>query len=142
MSQLKAAISAVQGYVPDDVLTNTDLEKMVDTNDEWITTRTGIKERHILKEKGAGTSYMAEKAVRSLLENTGTDPGEIEVLICATITPDMPFPSTANLVCDKVGIKNAFSYDISAACSGFLYGLATGAQFIETGRHKKVIARG
>ena len=142
MNQFHAAISAVNGYVPDDVLSNADLEKMVDTNDEWISTRTGIKERRILKGEGLGTSYMAEKAVRGLLEESGTDPGEIDLLICATITPDMPFPSVANLVCDKVGIKNAFSYDMSAACSGFLYSLATGAQFIQNGTLKKVIVVG
>ncbi|MDZ4846669.1 MAG: beta-ketoacyl-ACP synthase III [Chitinophagales bacterium] len=142
MSQIHAAISAVHGYVPDEVLSNHDLEKLVDTNDEWITTRTGIKERHILKGKGLGTSFLAEQAVKGLLENSGTSPDEIDLLICATVTPDFPFPSTANLVCDKVGIKNAFSYDINAACSGFLYALATGAQFIKTGVYKKVIVVG
>jgi len=142
MSQIRAAISAVQGYVPDDVLSNADLEKMVDTNDEWITTRTGIKERHILKGNGLGTSHMAVKAVSGLLENTGTSPDEIDLLICATITSDYPFPAAANLICDKAGIKNAFSYDINAACSGFLYALATGAQFIQSGVYQKVIVVG
>lgn len=142
MSQIRAAISAVSGYVPDDVLSNADLEKLVDTNDEWITNRTGIKERRILKGAGLGTSFMVEQAIRSLLDNSGTDPREVELVIVATITPDLPFPSTANIACDKVGIKDAFSYDISAACSGFLYALATGAQFIQNGTHKKVIVAG
>ncbi len=142
MSQIRAAISAVQGYVPDDVLSNADLEKMVDTSDAWITSRTGISERRILKGAGLGTSFMAEKAVTGLLENSGTDPDEIELLICATVTPDMTFPATANIICDRAGIKKAFSYDINAACSGFLYALATGAQFIQTGVHKKVIVVG
>jgi len=142
MSQFHAAISAVYGYVPDTVLSNSDLEKMVDTSDEWITTRTGISERRILKGTGLGTSFMAEKAVKGLLDLSGTDPDDIDLLICATVTPDMPFPSVANLVCNKVGIKNAFSYDISAACSGFLYALATGAQFVQNGTHKKVIVVG
>ena len=142
MNQMRAAISGVYGYVPEDVLTNKDLEKLVDTTDEWITERTGIKERHILKDKFAGTSVMAEKAVRGLLEETGTEPSEIDLLICATVTPDLPFPSTANLVCDRVGIKNAFSYDINAACSGFLYALTTGAQYIQSGTCKKVVVVG
>lgn len=142
MSRIYAAISAVHGYVPDEVLSNHDLEKLVDTSDEWITTRTGIKERHILKQKGLGTSHLAEQAVKGLLENSGTSPEEVELLICATVTPDFPFPSTANLVCDRLGIKNAFSYDINAACSGFLYALATGAQFIQTGIYKKVVIVG
>jgi len=142
MSQIHAAISAVSGYVPDDVLSNADLEKMVDTNDDWITTRTGIRERRILKDPALGTSFMVEKAVAKLLETSGTRPDEVELLICATITPDMPLPAVANIVCDKVGIKNAYSYDISAACSGFLYALATGAQFIQNGIHKKVIVAG
>lgn len=142
MSRIHAAISAVHGYVPDAVLSNHDLEKLVDTSDEWITARTGIKERHILKGAGMGTSVMAAHAVKGLLENSDTSPDEIELLICATVTPDFQFPATANLVCDKVGIKNAFSYDINAACSGFLYALATGAQFIQTGIYKKVVVVG
>src|ERR1051325_1941486 len=142
MSQMHAAISAVHGYVPDEVLSNADLEKMVDTNDEWITTRTGISERRILKDAALGTSFLAEKAVQGLLETSGTNPDDIELLICATVTPDMLFPATANIICDKVGIKNAFSYDIEAACSGFLFALATGAQFIQAGTHKKVIVVG
>lgn len=142
MNQIRAAISAVHGYVPDEVLSNFDLEKMVDTDDEWIRTRTGISERRILKGAGLGTSFMAEKAVRGLLESSGTDPQEIELVICATITPDMPFPAMANIVSDKAGLKNAYSFDVSAACCGFLYALAAGAQFIQTGVHKKVVVVG
>src|SRR5690606_13426251 len=137
-----AAITGVGGYVPDYILTNAELEKMVDTSDEWITTRTGIKERRILKGKDQGTSVLGINAVKNLLEKTGTDPLEIELLIFATTTPDMVFPATANIVADACGLKNAFSYDISAACSGFLYALNTGAQFIESGKHKKVIVVG
>ena len=142
MTKIHAAITGVQGYVPDYILTNAELETMVDTNDEWIRTRTGIEERRILKEKGKATSDMAAKAVRGLLEKTNTDPAEIELVICATVTPDYPFPDTANVISDKVGIKNAFCYDINAACSGFLYALTTGAKFVESGMHKKVIVVG
>ena len=142
MAKIRAAITGVNGYVPDYVLTNHELETMVDTNDEWITTRTGIKERRILKGEGQGTSVMATKAVEGLLEKTGTNPEDIDLIICATVTPDMPFPSTANIVGANVGATNAFSYDISAACSGFLYALTTGVQFIESGVHKKVIVIG
>lgn len=142
MSKIKAAITGVGGYVPDYILTNQELEKMVDTNDEWITTRTGIKERRILKGKDQGTSVLGIHAVNNLLEKTGVDPLEIDLLIFATTTPDMVFPATANLVTDVCGLKNAFSYDISAACSGFIYALNTGAQFIETGKYKKVIVVG
>jgi len=142
MSKIKAAITGVGGYVPDYILTNQELEKMVDTNDEWITTRTGIKERRILKGKDQGTSVLGIHAVNNLLEKTGVDPLEIDLLIFATTTPDMVFPATANLVTDACGLKNAFSYDISAACSGFIYALNTGAQFIETGKYKKVIVVG
>lgn len=142
MSEIKAAITGVGGYVPDYVLTNEELEKMVDTNDEWITTRTGIKERRILKGKDQGTSVLGINAVKNLIKKTGVDPLEIDLLIFATTTPDMVFPATANIVADACGLKNAFSYDISAACSGFLYALTTGAQFIETGKHKKVIVVG
>jgi 3-oxoacyl-[acyl-carrier-protein] synthase-3 len=115
---------------------------MVDTNDEWITSRTGIKERRILKGEGLGTSYMGAKAVSELLQKTKTDPKDIDLLICATVTPDMPFPATANLIADQVGATNAFSYDISAACSGFIYALTTGAKFIESGSYKKVVIVG
>lgn len=142
MSKIRAAITGVGGYVPDYILTNQELETMVDTNDEWITTRTGIKERRILKGEGKGTSHMAAEAVKELLKKTKTDPKEIDLIIVATVTPDMPFPSTANLVADMVGATNSFSYDISAACSGFLYALTTGAKFIESGTHKKVIVIG
>lgn len=142
MTKIRAAITGVGGYVPDYILTNQELETMVDTNDEWITTRTGIKERRILKGEGKGTSHMAAEAVKELLQKTKTDPKEIDLIIVATVTPDMPFPSTANLVADMVGATNSFSYDISAACSGFLYGLTTGAKFIESGTHKKVVVVG
>ncbi len=139
---LRAAITGVHGYVPDYILTNAELEQMVDTNDEWITTRTGIKERRILKGESQGTSVMATEAVRGLLEKTGTSPQEIDLVICATVTPDYLFPSTANLVCSRLGIPNICSFDLLAACSGFIYALTTGAQFIESGRYKKVIVIG
>ncbi|MGL4631991.1 MAG: beta-ketoacyl-ACP synthase III [Leadbetterella sp.] len=139
---IRAAISGVHGYLPEDILTNQDLEKLVDTNDEWITTRTGIKERRILKDPSLGTSYMAAQAVKGLLEKTNTSPDEIDLVICATVTPDYFFPSTANLVCTQVGIPSICSFDLLAACSGFIYGLSTGAQFIESGRYKKVIVIG
>ena len=142
MSKTRATITGVHGYVPDHVLTNKDLEQMVDTNDEWIQTRTGIKERRILKEEGKATSDMGMEMVKGLLEKTNTNPDDVELLICATITGDMIFPDTANTICDKVGIKNAFGYDINAACSGFLYALTTGAKFIESGSYKKVIVVG
>ena len=142
MSKIRAAITGVGGYVPDYILTNQELETMVETNDEWITSRTGIKERRILKGEGKGTSHMAAEAVKELLKKTKTDPKEIDLIIVATVTPDMPFPSTANLVADMIGATNSFSYDISAACSGFLYALTTGAKFIESGTHKKVVVIG
>jgi len=142
MARTKAAITGVHGYVPDYVLTNKELESMVDTSDDWITSRTGIKERRILKGEGQGTSVMATEAVKGLLEKTGTDPEEVDLVICATVTPDMPFPSTANIVSANVGANNAFSYDISAACSGFIYGLTTGSKFIESGTYKKVVVIG
>lgn len=137
-----AAITGVHGYVPEDILSNQDLEKMVETSDEWITTRTGIKERRILKGEGLGTSVLGIKSVEGLLKKTGTDPLEVELVICATVTPDMLFPDTANLIAHATGMKNAFCFDISAACSGFLYALTTGAKFIEAGTHKKVIVIG
>lgn len=142
MGNIHAAITAVGGYVPEYVLTNKELETIVDTTDEWITTRTGIKERRILKGEGLGTSYMATHAVKNLLEKRNIDPQSIDLLICATTTPDMQFPATANLVAANCGMTNVFSYDISAACSGFLYALNTGAQFIESGRHQRVIVVG
>lgn len=137
-----AAITAVQGYLPDFVLTNAMLETMVDTNDAWITERTGIKERRILKGKDQGVSVMAVEAVKGLCAKRGIDPMEIDLLICCTVTPDMQFPATANIICDQVGAKNAWGFDINAACSGFLYGLVTGSQFIESGKHKKVVVVG
>ncbi len=137
-----AAITAVQGYVPDFVLTNAILETMVETNDAWITERTGIKERRILKGKDQGMSVMAVEAVKGLCKKRGIDPLEIDLLICCTVTPDMQFPASANLICDKVGAKNAWGFDINAACSGFIYGLVTGVQFIESGKHKKVVVVG
>lgn len=142
MPNIHAAITGVQGYVPEDVITNKDLEKMVDTNDEWITTRTGIKRRHILKGENQGTSVMAVKALEGLLKKTNTSPEEIDLIICATTTPDLVFPATANIIANKVGAVNSFGYDIQAACSGFLYALATGSQFIETGKYKKVVVIG
>lgn len=142
MPKIQAAITGVHGYVPEDILTNKDLEKLVDTNDEWITSRTGIKTRHILKGENQGTSVMAVKAVEGLLEKTNTAAEEIDLIICCTTTPDMVFPATANVIGNKIGATNAFGYDLQAACSGFLYGLATGSQFIETGKYKKVVVIG
>lgn len=142
MTKIRAAVTAIHGYVPDYVLTNAELEKMVDTSDEWITTRTGIKERRILKGEGKGTSVMAAKAVKGLLEKRGISPDEVDLLICSTVTPDLKFPATANLISHKVGIKNAFSFDTNAACSGFIYTLVTAAQFVESGRYKKVVVVG
>ncbi len=143
MSQkILAAITAVGGFVPEDKLTNKDLESMVDTNDEWIKSRTGISERRILKGEGKGTSDMGAPAVLDLCKSRGIDPMEIDCLICCTVTPDMTFPATANIICDKIGAKNAFGFDLGAACSGFLYGLSTGAMFIESGRYKKVVVVG
>lgn len=141
-NKVRAAITGVQGWVPEDRLTNADLEKLVDTNDEWITSRTGIKERRILRTPGWATSDMAAEAVKGLLEKTNTTPGEIDLLIVATVTADMVFPDTANTVCDKIGAKNAFGYDINAACSGFLYALATGSQFVANETYKKVVVVG
>jgi len=142
MSKITAAITAVGGYVPEFVLSNGDLEKMVDTNDEWITTRTGVKERRILKGAGKGTSDLAAPAVLELCKKRGIDPSEIELIICATTTPDYVFPATANIISEKIGAKNAFGFDISAACSGFLFSLVTGSKFIESGQYKKVVVVG
>lgn len=139
---IRAAITGVHGYVPDYILTNAELEKMINTTDEWITTRTGIKERHILKGENQGSSVMGIEAVRGLLEKTNTDPRDIDLLICATITPDMPTPATGNIIAHAVGAVNAFSYDLQAACSGFLYAMVTGTQFIETGKCRKVVVVG
>ena len=140
--KITAAITGVGSYVPDYVLTNAELEKLVDTNDEWIMSRTGIRERRILKGENQGTSVMGIKAVQQLLEKTGTNPEEIELLICATTTPDLLFPATANIISNGVGIGKAFSFDMNAACSTFLFALATGAQYIQAGTHKKVIVVG
>jgi 3-oxoacyl-[acyl-carrier-protein] synthase III len=141
MTKITAAITAVGGYVPDYILDNKELEKMVDTNDEWILSRTGIKERRILKGE-KGSSDMLVPAVQELLKKRNISAEEIDLIIVATVTPDMVFPATSNILCDKIGAKNAWGYDIGAACSGFIYALATGAQFIETGKHKKVIVCG
>ncbi|HEX3859039.1 MAG TPA: beta-ketoacyl-ACP synthase III [Pseudolabrys sp.] len=138
----RAAITAVHGYVPPDVLTNADLARMVDTTDTWITERTGIKERHILKGEGLGTSHMGAEAVRGLLTKTKTDPEDVELLICATTTPDFVHPCTANLICDMVGIRSVGSFDVQAACSGFLYALTVAQQFISAGTYKKVVVVG
>lgn len=142
MNKITAAITGINGYVPDYVLTNKELESMVDTNDEWITTRTGIKERRILKGEGKGTSDLGVEAIKGLLKKTNTDVAEIDMIICATATPDMLFPSTACIIADKIGAVNAFGYDLMAACSGFLYSLATASKFIESGTHKKIIVVG
>ena len=142
MQKLNAVITGVGVYVPEYILTNEELSRMVDTTDEWIMTRIGIKERHILREPGKGSSDLGTNAVNELLQKTKMKPEEVELLICATVTPDMQFPATANIICDKVGIKNAFSFDINAGCSGFLYALSAGAKFIESGKYKKVIVVG
>ncbi|WP_129716121.1 beta-ketoacyl-ACP synthase III [Pedobacter sp. SYP-B3415] len=139
MNKIHAAITAVHGYAPDYVLTNKELETMVDTTDEWITTRTGIKERRILKGEGLGTTDMAMHAVNGLLEKRGISAEEIDMIVFCTTTPDLSFPASANILGDKVGAKNAWGYDVQAACSGFIYGLTIGSQFIETGKHKKVL---
>jgi 3-oxoacyl-[acyl-carrier-protein] synthase-3 len=142
MNNLRAAITGIGGYVPPDILDNFELSRMVDTNDEWIMQRIGIKERRILKEKGKATAYMGTKAIKELLKKTNTSPEEIDFLICGTITPDMPFPAVAQIICDKAGLKNAYGYDIVAACSGFVFALETGRRFIESGAYKKIIVLG
>ncbi len=142
MEKINAIVTGVGGYVPDYILTNDELSKMVDTNDEWIMTRIGVKERHILNEEGLGTSYMARKAAKQLMQKTGAQPDEIDLVIVATTTPDYHFPSTASILCDKLGLQSAFAFDMQAACSGFLYALEVGANFIRSGRYKKVIAVG
>ncbi len=142
MGKIRAAITGIHAWVPEYRLTNQELSKMVDTSDEWIMQRVGIKERRILKGEGLGTSDLGVNAVTGLLEKTNTSPDDIELLICSTVTPDMAFPATANIICDKAGIKNAFSFDLGAACSGFLFGLQTAAAYIESGRYKKVILVG
>ena len=142
MQKITAAITAVGGYVPEYRLTNAILETMVDTNDEWIRSRTGVEERRILKGEGLGSSDMGAAAVKELLAKRNIDPAEIDCVICATVTPDMVFPATANLISEKTGMVNAFGYDLSAACSGFLFALTTGATYIESGRYKRVVVVG
>ncbi len=142
MEKTNAVITGIGGFVPDYVLTNDELSRMVDTSDEWIMTRIGVKERRILKEEGLGTSYLARKAAKQLMQKTGFKPEEIDCVLLATTTPDYKFPSTASIVCEKLGLSNAFAMDISAACCGFLYTLELGATMIETGRYKKVIVIG
>ena len=142
MSKITAAITAVNGYVPDYVLDNKELETMIETTDEWITTRTGIKERRILKGEGQGASVMGAEAVKGLCEKRGISPEEIDLIICCTVTADHIFPATANIISDKVGAINAFGFDLNAACSGFIYGLVTGSKYIESGSHKKVVIVG
>ena len=142
MSNFNAAITGIASFVPEDILTNAELSTMVDTNDEWILSRTGIKKRHILKGEGKGTSDMASPAVKRLLEKTNTKAEEVDLLICATVTPDMQFPATANIISNNVGLINAFSYDLNAACSGFLYAVQTGRAFVESGMYKKVVIVG
>jgi 3-oxoacyl-[acyl-carrier-protein] synthase-3 len=142
MGKINAAITGVQGYVPDYILTNKELETLVDTNDEWIVSRTGVKERRILKEEGKGSSELGTQAIKKLLAKTNTSAEEIDLIICATATPDMVFPSTACIIANNVGAKKAFAYDLMAACSGFLFALSTASKFIETGTYKKVIVVG
>jgi 3-oxoacyl-[acyl-carrier-protein] synthase-3 len=142
MEKIRAAITGIHAWVPEYRLTNHELSKMVDTSDEWIMQRVGIKERRILKGEGLGSSDLGEQAVRGLLEKTGTSPDEIDLLICATVTPDMAFPATANIISDKTGIKNAFSFDLNAACSGFLFALQSAAEYVESGKYRKVIVVG
>jgi len=141
-AKLSAVITGVAGWVPEERLTNQDLSKMVDTSDEWITTRTGIKERRILKDPGKATAYMSSMAVKELLKKTSTSPLDVDLIICATVTPDMLFPSTGCVIADLVGASNAFAFDVSAACSGFLFALKTGSTYIESGFCKKVIIIG
>ena len=139
MAKINAVITGVGGYVPDYILTNEELSRMVDTSDEWIQTRVGIKERRILKEEGLGASYMARKACKQLLKKTGADPDSIDALLVSTTTPDYPFPSTASIVVGKLGLKNAFAFDMSCACCGFIYALDMATSMIQSGRYKKVI---
>ncbi len=142
MTKIRAEITAVEGYVPDYILTNEELSKMVDTTDEWIMTRIGIKERHILKGEGKGTSDLGEIVVKRILESKDIDPSEIELIICCTVTPDMLFPATANIIADKCNIKNGFGFDLNAGCSGFIYGLTTATKYIESGFVKRAIVVG
>ena len=142
MTELRAAITGVAGYAPEYILNNEELSHMVDTTDEWIMTRIGIRERHILKGEGLASSDMGTEAVKLLLAKTNTNPEDVDLVICATVTPDMMFPATANIISDKCGITNAFSFDMNAACSSFLYALTTAQKFVESGTHKKVIVVG
>lgn len=142
MTELRAAITGVAGYVPDYILNNEELSRMVDTTDEWIMTRIGIRERHILKGEGLASSDMGTEAVKLLLAKTNTNPEDVDLVICATVTPDMLFPATANIIGDKCGITNAFSFDMNAACSSFLFALTTAQKYVESGTHKKVIVVG
>lgn len=139
MSNNRAIITGIEAFIPEYILTNEELSTMVDTTDEWIMTRIGVRERHILKEDGLGTSYMGAEAVRKLLEKTNTSPDDIDMVLCATVTPDMLFPATANIISDKVGITNAWGYDINAGCSGFLFSFATASSFIQSGQAKKIV---
>ncbi len=139
MPEIRAVITGIGAYVPDYILTNEELSQMVDTSDEWIMQRVGIKERHILREEGKASAYMGAQAVFDLLKKTGLKPNDVELLICLTVTPDMQFPATANIISDMVGIQNAWSFDLTAACSSFIYGLVTASQFIESGRYKKIV---
>lgn len=142
MAQIRAAIKGVHGFIPKDVLTNKDLETMVDTNDEWIKARTGIEERHIMRDPEFATSDMSTQAVKGLLEKTGVSPLDIDLLICASVTPDYFFPDTGTLICHKIGAKNAFAFDIQAACSGFLFAATTGSKYVESGMYKNVVVVG
>ena len=139
MEKINAVITGVGGYVPDYILTNDEISKMVDTTDEWIMGRIGIKERRILHEEGLGTSYMARKAAKQLMQRTNSQPDEIDLVIVATTTPDYRLPSTASILCERLGLKRAFAFDVQAVCSGFLYALETGANFIRSGNYKKII---
>lgn len=142
MSQIRAAITGVSGYLPEYILTNAELEKLVDTTDEWIRSRTGIHERRILREENKGSSDLGAEAIKRLLEKTGNSPEDIDLLICATVTPDMQFPATGNIICNKAGLKNAFSFDLNAGCSGFIFALVTASKYVEAGPYKKVIVVG
>jgi 3-oxoacyl-[acyl-carrier-protein] synthase-3 len=142
MEKINAVITGVGGYVPEYVLTNEELSRMVDTTDEWIMTRIGVKERRILNEEGLGTSFMARKAAKQLMQRTNVNPDEIDLVVVATTTPDYPFPSTASILCDKLGLKNAFAFDLKGACCGFMYALETASSMIVSGRHKKAIVVG
>ncbi len=135
----RAIITGVGAYYPDYILNNEELSRMVDTSDEWIMTRVGIKERRILKDPTKGSAWMGAQAVENLLKKTGTKPEEVDLIICATVTPDMHFPANAQIIADMAGIKNAFGFDLNAGCSGFLFGLVTATQYVESGRYKKVV---